>query len=74
MNFSRLRPRAVSAQALSVPARAASTVLLREGDFRGIVREESGAERGEKGFERACEFARDVEIESGEENEDEVPL
>jgi hypothetical protein len=47
---------------------------LREGDFRGIVREESGAERGEKGFERACEFARDVEIESGEENEDEVPL
>jgi len=71
MILARLRSSAVRAQALSVPALAASAVWAREGDLRGIVREERGAERGEKGFDRACELAREVEIVRDEEKPDE---
>jgi hypothetical protein len=35
--------------------------------LRAIVRDERGAERGEKGFDRACELAREVEIMRDEE-------
>ena len=69
---------AVSAHALSVPARAASTVWLNEGDLRVIVRDESGADKGENGFERACAFASEGEIVRDDgllsDDDDEVPL
>lgn len=41
--------------------------------MREKVREERGADMGEKGLSRACELAREVEIDKGEDEEDTVP-
>ena len=38
--------------------------------MREKVREERGADMGEKGLSRACELAREVEIDKGEDEED----